>query len=178
MLVTDLNTIRKRAEACEEENVAFRGYVKCELDWDDERFDAMVHDIAWEVMAGVDCARCGNCCKTMQAGLTAADIHRLAAHLRLSPAEFTARYVVKDFAGDAMLGAMPCPFYAEQHCTVKDVCPTSCRDYPNLLKKDMRARMLSMIFGAADCPIIFNTLERLKEAVGWRSRSHARSPLR
>ena len=63
---------------------------------------------------------------------------------------------------------IPCPFLDGNLCTIYDDRPKDCRDFPHLHKRDMRSRSIALIENAELCPIVFNTLQRLKMRLGWR----------
>ncbi|MBI3946271.1 MAG: YkgJ family cysteine cluster protein [Armatimonadetes bacterium] len=175
-LVTDPKRVAALADERWDENVDFRAFLKGELNWPDARLDALVAEIATAVAARIDCQSCGNCCRTMLVTLTGADAKRLARRLRTPLAEFEERYLATDEGSEKVIVASPCPFLEGSRCAVYEDRPATCRSFPHLRKREFRFRTLGIIQNASCCPIIFNTLERLKERVGFRRRS--RSPWR
>jgi Fe-S-cluster containining protein len=166
--ITDIDTIRRFAQEREEENTAFRAFYKWELDWSDEKLDRVVHEITRSVWASIDCAACGNCCLTMTPSFDDNDIARLADRVGLSPEDFEERYLAVSPERERLLAESPCPFLIGSVCSVYEDRPRDCRDFPHLLKPAFRERSLSMLSSAEDCPIVFNSLERLKKALGFQ----------
>jgi hypothetical protein len=62
---TNLKRIEQLAEENEDENWAFRSFLK-QLDIGRKDLDAIVHRINDEVSAQIDCTTCGNCCKRIK----------------------------------------------------------------------------------------------------------------
>ena len=92
---TNPDRVAALARQREDDNWAFRSYLKGS-DIPSSRLDRLVHELAVEVCAQIDCRACANCCKTMAPSLTAADIERLAAHLGLTAAAFTLQFLRED----------------------------------------------------------------------------------
>lgn len=162
-LVTDLDIIKRLALEREKENLRFRHYLKFKSKWSDRRLDELVHQLAREISARIDCTQCANCCRVMGPGVTPADIKRLAGHLAISLEQFEQRYVSRDESGEKWMHQLPCLFLQGKLCSVYDLRPEECRGFPHLQRKDFRARTLQVIINAEDCPIVFNLLEKLKE---------------
>lgn len=170
-LITDLETITRVTQRDEDRNVEFRTFIKC-LGWEDEKLDALVHEILQSVESQIDCTKCANCCRVMQTAVEPEDIDRLAERLGISHQEFEDQYKAEEnYWGDTVIPEMPCPFLDDCVCTVYDARPSNCRDYPHIQKDGFRSRMLSVLGNAEVCPIVFNVLEQLKEQFGWQSRS-------
>lgn len=176
-LETDLDRIAALAAQNRDDNQAFGYFI--DFMWDregraDAELDALVDEIAAEVIPQIDCTRCANCCRTLPLGLTPGDISPLAAALNLPPDEVIARYVDRcssaaHDAGSGEWGVMrgsPCPLLSDKLCSVYAHRPAACRNYP-LLTPDFRWLYGDMIDGAGVCPITFNVLERLKVRLGW-----------
>ena len=167
--MTDLDTVKRLAEERAERYAGFRAFIKGRLDWGDARLDRVVHEIARPIHEAVDCTSCANCCCTMLVRVHPGDAPRLARHLRLQEADFEARYLAVNRQGEKMIaGSPPCPFLCGLRCSAYTVRPRDCREFPHLLKAGFRSRSLSVFANAGECPIVFNTLERLMLAVGFR----------
>ena len=79
------------------------------------------------------CARCGECCR--EHGFVffrRDDIRRAAAHLGMTQAAFTARYLIKTSDGWAVTvtARRPCVFLSESGCTINDAKPEQCSTFP------------------------------------------------
>jgi len=166
--ITDLNEIKRLAEAREEMYTELRAFIKWRLDWEDAKLDAVVHEIARPIYRAVDCTSCANCCRTMLVGIRPGDGPRLARRLRLTEGEFEKRYLAVSKDGEKVIAESPCPFLRGARCSVYEVRPRDCREFPHLLKAGFRGRAASTYANAADCPIVFNALEQLIPAVGFR----------
>lgn len=163
-LITDLDEIRRLTEERSAEDSAFRAYVARSLGWSARRLSVLVHEIAEEVTASIDCTRCGACCRELVVNLTPRDIQALAWRLKMTPAEFTQRHATRGERGDQEIAARPCPFLSGTICSVYDDRPETCRSYPHLRKR-FRAVGLEDLTHASVCPIVFNVLEELKRRI-------------
>jgi len=163
-LITDLDIIHQRVIAEEDENVRFRQFLRYRLLWSDRQLDDFVHSIAHKVEAGVDCTQCGNCCRVLEVSLDTEDLFRLADHLQQSAEQIDAEYGGRGTLCERSFAASPCAFLCDNRCSVYAARPQDCRDYPHLGKPLFRDRMWQLLNHAEDCPIIFNTLRRLKQA--------------
>ena len=70
--------------------------------------------------------------------------------------------------GEKVIAESPCPFLRGDLCSLYEARPRDCREFPHLLKGEFRARATSTYTNAADCPIVFNVVEQLIPAVGFR----------
>ena len=172
-LETRLATIAAYAEQHRDDYAAFGHYIDIMWERDgrtDAELDALVDAIAATIVPHIDCLACANCCRTLTVGLTPDDIPPLATALACSPQAITTRYVDHD-AGAAhdewgVFRFSPCALLADTRCTVYAHRPQSCRDYP-ALTPDFRWLVKPILAGVGQCPIIFNVIERLKEALEW-----------
>lgn len=130
---------------------------------DNRKLDERVHSIHNEVFNAIDCLDCANCCRTLGPRITDIDIQRMAAFLRIKPSVFTERYLVVDEEGDYIFRSMPCPFLgSDNYCSVYDVRPRACREYPHTDRRRIYQVMGLMLKNSAICPAVFEMLERLK----------------
>ena len=65
-IITDLTQIQRATVAKEEENTAFRTFVKLEVELSDRRLNTLVSETTSEVWKHIDCRSCANCCRTRQ----------------------------------------------------------------------------------------------------------------
>ena len=173
MLVTDPSEVERLAEKRADENWGFRAYIKG-LGWPGERLDSVVHEICAAVTAEIDCGACANCCKVLGCELADSEIRRLARRSGMGTSEFEERYVTVDEFRQKGIHTKPCPFLAGNRCSVYEDRPADCKGYPHLDQPDFRFRTIGTIENAPVCPIVFNTLERLKERLPWHARRRRR----
>ena len=62
---------------------------------------------------------------------------------------------------------MPCPFLGEDNrCTIYDVRPTVCREYPHTNKKDLVFRTRGVAANSLVCPAVYWIVEQMKQQAG------------
>src|SRR6185437_5600794 len=117
MYETDLNIIAKEAEEKDDENYAFRSWLKMK---DAQSVDRQVHKINDKVSAAIDCTQCGNCCNKLVINVTAEESASTAMHLNISGQEFKKRYLEESQQGELYMSTIPCHFFAGKKCTIYD----------------------------------------------------------
>ena len=86
--------------------------------------------------------------------------------MRMKAAEFTDTYLRVDEDDDWVLKSSPCAFLDEQnYCTIYDVRPLACREYPHTDRKNMHQILDLTYRNTLICPAVAEMAERLK-AVG------------
>jgi Fe-S-cluster containining protein len=104
----------------------------------DEAFQ-ILHE---EVFEEIDCLSCANCCKTTSPVFTERDISRLAKSFRMKPSQFVEAYLYLDDEEDYVLQQAPCPFLGDDnYCSIYDIRPKACRDYPHTQRKNIYKRL-------------------------------------
>jgi len=78
-LVKDPREVERLAEEREDENWAFRSWIKMEFGFDDERLMSVVRELADGITAQIDCTQCANCCRKTVTALDSEEMERLAA---------------------------------------------------------------------------------------------------
>lgn len=159
-LETDLRKIEKIAKKKDDENWAFRTYLKGNWGRD---IDPIVHRLYEEVSAQIDCTTCGNCCKGMSPVLSAKDIEVFSEGLGMPVSQFKPLYLTVDM-GDTIFNQTPCPFLKDNKCRNYEHRPAACQSYPHLHKEDFTTRLFGVL-NYAICPIVFNVYEQLKDEV-------------
>jgi uncharacterized protein len=168
-LITDLAYLARVFEAKEPENLAFREFVKVDVDLSDRRLNAIVRETTDEVWARIDCRNCANCCKTRYTLFSRAEMIRIAEYLGTTLEDLRTRYLTYDAEeGRYTTQELPCPFLKENLCTVYEVRPAVCVGYPHL-HRNFRTRLLKTLDNTETCPIVYNVLERLKRRLGFRA---------
>ncbi|MDW8394467.1 MAG: YkgJ family cysteine cluster protein [Chitinophagales bacterium] len=133
-----------------------------------ERFDRVALPIAQEQTERIDCTLCANCCRSVQPGVLPEELPVLARCAHMEVTSFSRQWVKKEAGtGIAYLHRLPCLFLQENRCSIYNDRPLSCRDYPHLQHPGLKFRLRSLISQYSVCPIVFNTLEALKEAFGF-----------
>lgn len=136
---------------------------------DPDELAGELHKQAFEI---IDCTRCANCCKTMIVKLDESDVNRIAQHLGLAPSEFVDRFLEPaEQQGDFIMRQRPCPLLgADNRCTVYDVRPTECREYPHTDKPGFAHRTMGHAANALNCPAVFWIVEEMRSRVGHNRR--------
>ncbi len=125
--------------------------------------DELFHSAHEEVFAQVNCLDCANCCKTTSPIFRNVDIDRIAHHLGIRPAELTSKYLHIDEDGDWVLNQSPCVFLnADNTCSVYEVRPKACREYPHTDRKHMHQIMDLTYRNTLVCPAVGLMVERIK----------------
>jgi len=166
-IITDLAQIQRATVAREEENTAFRAFVKLEVELSDRRLNTLVDETTSEVWKHIDCRSCANCCRTRQPVFSRAEAERIAAYLGISMEELRARYLTSDAeTGKYITQTLPCPFLDGNLCSIYEVRPAVCANYPHL-HRNFRSRLWQVIDNAETCPIVYNVVEGLKKTLGF-----------
>ena len=161
----DIDRIRKLSKEREEENRAFRSFLKSS-GIHPNKIDFVVQKLSKTISSRIDCQTCGNCCKEILPVLKENDAINMARHLNLSINEFKKQYLVETETSDGYtFNTNPCPFLEGNSCSVFDVRPEDCRSYPHLHKKNFISRTISVIKNCSVCPIVFNVYETLKNEI-------------
>ena len=134
------------------------------LKWKNEReVDHAARQYHNKAFAIIDCSQCANCCKTITPLFIAKDIRRIAGHLGITAADFTARYLKRDEEGDLCGKNLPCSFLAEDgRCTIYEVRPRDCAEYPHTQKRGFATRTYLHAANALSCPAVFWIIEQLR----------------
>jgi uncharacterized protein len=167
-VITDLVQIERMGEKKRKENEALRRHMKMH-----NVPERRLRKIAEEVEGQIDCTECANCCKVATAQLLERDVERLAKHMRLSISKFKAEYTMEDPEDGLVLkrdDQAGCVFLDGKTCTVYETRPASCENFPHLVRGQgtIPARMWQFIDRATYCPIVYNTLEAFKPALGFK----------
>jgi Fe-S-cluster containining protein len=167
--VTDPVQVARLAVQLEDENWAFRTWLKGGYGYDDERLMGVVSELTAHVSAQIDCTTCANCCRKLDVDVDCEDVLRLAGVLDMSTPELQAAYLKgSDEPGEKSWRlAAPCPFLECNLCTVYAARPDNCRAYPNL-GADFVSHSIRRIESTFVCPIVFNVVEGMKDVLGWR----------
>jgi len=163
---TAVNDWRQNAQSHDEENYEFLRSMKFrDYGFEPDDLAAEMHKQAFQI---VDCTRCADCCKTMDIKVGEEDAARIAGHLDMPGDEFVEKYLAVDDEGDRTFCQKPCPFLGEEdRCTIYEVRPTDCREYPHTDKEGFTSRTMGIANNALACPAVFWVVEQMKQrAIG------------
>ena len=130
-----------------------------------DQIASQLHEEAFQIL---DCTQCANCCKVMSVVLDQFDIERIAEFLKMTAAEFIQLYLEScDQQGTFVMRQKPCPLLGEDNrCTVYDLRPTGCREFPHTNKDDFVFRTYTHSANALNCPAVFWIIERMRQKAG------------
>lgn len=132
-----------------------------------KNLDDIVHQLHDEAFKKFSCLDCANCCKTIGPRLTDKDIATLSKHLKMKPADFTAKYVVTDEDNDFVFRDHPCPFLLpDNYCMVYESRPKACREYPHTDRKRFYQILQLSHKNCETCPVVFEIFGELRK-VTW-----------
>lgn len=112
-----------------------------------------------------DCTACANCCKTMTPTFTKKDIARISAHLGMTTAAFKTKWLKKEDSGEWVNATQPCQFLVDNKCSIYEVRPADCAEFPHHDKKPFDAYNETYINNVVHCPATFALVDRLKKIV-------------
>ncbi len=153
---------RRHAEKHDGKNYRFLRSLKTrDCGFDPDEAAAELHE---QVFGTVDCTRCANCCKTMTVLLDRPDIDRIAGHLGMAAQEFIDTHLEPGENGDLpKMRQQPCPFLGgDNRCTIYEVRPACCREYPHTDKEGFATRTMLHADNAKECPAVFWIVEQLR----------------
>lgn len=161
-LPEDLRKHLNKANQYKKENKKFLQNVARKKDAD-EAFHAL-HEEAFQ---SIDCLQCANCCKTTSPIFRDVDINRIAKHLGMKPSLFTEKYLHIDEDHDWVLNSSPCAFLGDDnYCSIYEVRPKACRDYPHTDRKHMHQIMDLTYKNTMVCPAVASIVDKLRAARG------------
>ncbi len=126
--------------------------------------DDAFHTAHENVFEELSCLTCANCCKTTSPIFYENDIERISKSMRMKPGDFIEKYLRVDEDRDYVLKSSPCVFLdAENYCSIYDVRPKACREYPHTDRKKMVQIMDLTYKNTLVCPAVMEMVERLKK---------------
>ena len=165
-IISDREFIKKEAATNEEENDAFRVYLK---GIESDELDKKVHQINEVVTPQIDCTQCGACCRQLMINVTEKERVAVANHFQISPSVFKERYLEESMQGKLIINTIPCHFLKDSKCNIYENRFTECRAFPHLHENNFKRRLFGTLVHYAMCPIIYNVIEQLKIAVGFKN---------
>lgn len=159
----DLKAFRKKASAKKAKRTAFLQKLD---DIVPEDMPKLVTEVDATVWRDVDCTTCANCCKTMTPTFTPKDIKRISAHVGMTVAEFKEKWLHKEEdTGDWVNDNQPCQFLVNDMCSIYEVRPRDCAEFPHHYKRPFDMYNDTFIQNLHRCPATFTLVERLEQRV-------------
>ncbi len=160
----DMQTIvedwKANAEKHSDRNFDFLHSLKMK---NDRAVDRVAHRLHEEAFSIIDCTQCANCCKTISPLFRQSDVRQIAEHLGIKATDFRETYLQADEDGDLFLKNVPCPFLgADNRCTIYDVRPRDCAEYPHTQKKGFTFRTHGVAGNTVSCPAVFYIVEQMR----------------
>ncbi len=91
----------------------------------------------------------------------------------LSTTEFKETYLRKYNDGWSMKST-PCPFLTPEGCSIYDMRPETCKEYPYTGKDEIVFRLINLINNCKICPVVFEIFQKLKVIYGREFREYKR----
>ncbi len=131
-----------------------------------EDMPKLVAKIDATVWKDVNCMECANCCKTMTPTFTKKDIKRISGHLGMQPKEFIDKWLKKEEdTGDMVNTTQPCQFLVNNMCSIYEVRPADCAEFPHHNKKPFDLYNETFTNNLPHCPATLTLVDRLKKVV-------------
>jgi uncharacterized protein len=130
-----------------------------------DKVDSRAKEAHEHFFSRIDCTKCANCCKTMEPDFTKADVKRIADFKNVKPQALIDQYLkIGDENPNAFVSkTLPCTFLEDNKCSIYEVRPTDCKDYPNTQKKHFTSRSYSHAANTVTCPAVYHIVENMKE---------------
>ena len=158
-----LNSLPEKAKDKEKENKRFFKRLRKKPP---KNLDITMQELHQEEFSRTHCLDCANCCKTTGPLFTNKDIERISKHFKMKPSRFIDTYLQIDEDNDYVLQKVPCEFLgADNCCSIYDVRPKACREYPHTDRKDFHKISKLTIKNTAICPAAFNIVEEMKKRI-------------
>lgn len=166
-MITDLVQIKRLGSQKLEENKRLREHMKRH-----HSVERTLRRTAEQIEDAIDCTQCANCCRVATARLRDREIDPIAKHIGVTRKVFLRDYVEQTEDEGLILKRTEghgCVFLEGNLCSIYAARPTSCEDFPNLVRGagSLVSRMWVMPERATYCPIAYNTLEAFKEETGF-----------
>lgn len=130
------------------------------------RVDQLAQELHQEAFEKIDCTTCANCCKSSSPVVKKPDIERIAAHLKMKESEFIEKFLLLDEEGDYVMNVRPCPLLGEDNlCSIYEVRPRDCREYPHTDKKNFNTRKHLHTGNTLVCPAVFYIVEEMQKRI-------------
>jgi Fe-S-cluster containining protein len=165
-IIVDLDQIQQEAASKTLENDQFQSFLRT---LDSEIVDELASQLNEQISPKIECTDCGNCCKSLMVNIDNDEANHLSAHLAMERAVFDEKYIQKGESGRMILNSIPCPFLANNACTVYSHRFAGCKEFPAFHVPQLNKRLFTTFMHYDRCPIIFNVMEQLKVKTGFKS---------
>lgn len=143
-------------EESKERNAFIKRQLKYLGKFNTKNFDHVVADFSSEVFEGIDCLRCGNCCRTIGPKMSESDIKRACKAYGLDQREFTETSLRRDEELGWVCVSMPCPFLRDDDgCAIYDDRPHDCADFPYTEERGIQRSLGRLAFNSEFCPAAY-----------------------
>ena len=159
---TNLLTISSLSIAREHENERFKMFLQ---QVDSGQIDSKVLELNNTITPKIDCTRCGNCCKSLMITVSDEEANVLSSALNQTRENFDEQYLEKGSNGLMLINTIPCTFLSDNKCTVYENRFAGCREFPAMHLPNFKQRLFTSFMHYNRCPIIFNVIEELKDAL-------------
>lgn len=159
----DLKAFKKKVAKKKDKLNAFLTKLDDIVPDDMSKLVAEVDKTVWE---DVDCTTCANCCKSMVPTYSTKDIARISAHFGMTPKQFKDKWLEKDPEnGDWMNKQRPCQFLQNNLCSIYEIRPADCAEFPHHNKKPFDLYNDMFKTNIEYCPATFTLINRLRKRV-------------
>jgi Fe-S-cluster containining protein len=94
------------------------------------------------------------------------DVVRIAKHLEMTPKDFMQKWLHKEKkSGDWVNTTQPCQFLVDNKCSIYDVRPKDCAEFPHHNKKPFDLYNDTFKGNLTRCPATLQLIDRLKKKV-------------
>lgn len=119
-----------------------------------------------EMWTETDCKSCANCCKTMTPTYSPKDITRISKHLGMTAKAFKEKWLYKEEeTGDWMNKLQPCQFLVDNMCSIYEVRPVDCAQFPHHNLKPFDLYGDTFKANLMHCPATFALVNKVKKVV-------------
>jgi hypothetical protein len=119
-----------------------------------------------EVWKEVNCMECANCCKKMTPTFLKSDIDRISTHLGLTRRQFRDKWLRKEEeSGDWVNVSQPCQFLVDDKCSIYEVRPKDCAEFPHHNKKPFDLYNDTFKNNLGLCPATLLFVDKLKKVI-------------
>ena len=161
MKLINLPFIASQAIKNEQENIAFRQFLKCQ---NGDIVDEVLAPIAQKYTTQINCTQCGNCCKNIMITADITEVTTIANKLQIPLSQCKTQYFEASSQSDTlMINAVPCHFLTNNTCSIYTSRPSACASFPHLHLSGFTRRLFSMLSGYGICPQIYHSIEALKQ---------------